>query len=132
MSRLTSDDWSRLKADLAAKRVRVVALDLPTSWVMATASVDDFQSRMFEAINAMMLDVLAAVARKDYEDRRRRQAQGIARAKAEAKYPGRQEDVERNKALVRMLQSGQSWSSIVAATGCSRSTLSRLRKRVDA
>jgi len=31
---------------------------------------------MFGAVNAMMLDVLAAVARKDYEDRRRRVAQG--------------------------------------------------------
>ena len=27
---------------------------------------------MFAALNAMMLDMLAAVARKDYEDRRRR------------------------------------------------------------
>jgi len=38
---------------------------------------------MFDAINGMMLDVLAAVARKDYEDRRRRQAQGQAKARAE-------------------------------------------------
>jgi hypothetical protein len=37
------------------------------------------------AVNAMMLDMLAAVARKDYEDRRRRQAQGQAKAKAEGK-----------------------------------------------
>jgi len=36
----------------------------------------------------MMLDVLAAVARKDYEDRRRRQAQGQTRAKAEGRYRG--------------------------------------------
>jgi len=34
----------------------------------------------------MMLDMLAAIARKDYEDRRNRQMQGIARAKAEGKY----------------------------------------------
>jgi DNA invertase Pin-like site-specific DNA recombinase len=33
---------------------------------------DEFTSRMFDAINGMMLDMLAAVARKDYEDRRRR------------------------------------------------------------
>jgi DNA invertase Pin-like site-specific DNA recombinase len=39
---------------------------------------------MFSAINAMLLDMLAAVARKDYEDRRRRQAQGIEKAKANA------------------------------------------------
>ncbi len=30
----------------------------------------------------MMLDMLAAVARKDYEDRRRRQREGIEKAKA--------------------------------------------------
>lgn len=35
---------------------------------MATTSTDDFTSRMFEAINGMLLDMLAAVARKDYDD----------------------------------------------------------------
>ncbi len=39
---------------------------------------------MFEAVNGMMLDVLAAVARKDYEDRRRRQEQGQAKARLKA------------------------------------------------
>src|SRR5262245_35208447 len=49
---------------------------LPTSWMM-TKSDDAFTARMFEALNAMMLDMLAAIARKDYDDRRRRQMQGI-------------------------------------------------------
>jgi hypothetical protein len=54
--------------------IHVGTLDLPTSWAMATTGkVDDFTARMFEAINGMLLDMLAAVARKDYEDRRRRQ-----------------------------------------------------------
>jgi DNA invertase Pin-like site-specific DNA recombinase len=52
---------------------------------------------MFEAINGMLLDMLAAVARKDYVDRRRRQAQGQAKAKAEGRYKGRPEDVERQQ-----------------------------------
>lgn len=60
LSRLTADDWEKLKAEMAARRVRVVALDLPTSWAMATAKPDDFQARLFDAINAMLLDVLAA------------------------------------------------------------------------
>ena len=60
-----------------AKQIRVVALDLPTSWLLA-AQADNFTGRMFGAINAMMLDVLAAVARKDYDDRRRRQGCAIA------------------------------------------------------
>jgi DNA invertase Pin-like site-specific DNA recombinase len=130
LSRLNSDDWERLKHEIKSRRVKVVALDLPTSWDMATAKPDDLQSRMLDAINAMMLDMLAAIARKDYEDRRRRQAQGIAKAKADGAYKGRPEDTERNLAIIKMLKAGQTWSSIIAATGCSRSTLSRLAKRV--
>src|ERR1700675_4916671 len=96
--------------------MRVVALDLPTSWMMATNAGDEFTVRMFEAINGMLLDMLAAVARKDYVDRRRRQAQGQAKAKAEGLYKGRAEDVERNDGIGRMISAKQSWSSIQAAT----------------
>ena len=113
-------------------RVRVVALDLPTSWMMATDNPDDFTSRMFEAVNGMMLDVLTAVARKDYEDRRRRQAQGQARAKAEGRYKGRPEDVKRNSRIVQMLKAGMSWSAVQDATGCSRATVAKLAKRAAA
>lgn len=129
LSRLNAEDWSKLKAEIAAKRVRVVALDLPTSYQLASAG-DDFSSRMLDAINGMMLDMLAAIARKDYEDRRRRQAQGIATAKADGVYKGRPEDAQRNAEIVRMLREGKSWSSIIAATRCSRSTISRLLQRV--
>lgn len=130
LSRLTSTDWERLKAELTARRVRVVALDLPTSWMMATTSTDDFTSRMFEAINGMLLDMLAAVARKDYDDRRR-QAQGQAKAKAEGRYKGRPEDTERNEGIARMLAFGQSWSAIQKATGCSRATIAKVAKRQE-
>jgi hypothetical protein len=35
LSRLTTSDWQKLRAELDTKRVRVVALDLPTSWMLA-------------------------------------------------------------------------------------------------
>ena len=129
LSRLNSTDWERLKADLTARRVRVVALDLPTSWMMATKLSDEFTGRMFEAINGMLLDMLAAVARKDYDDRRRRQAQGQAKAKAEGRYKGRPEDTERNDGIARMIASGQTWGEIQRATGCSRATIAKIAKR---
>jgi hypothetical protein len=50
LSRLTSGDWEKLKEELTTRQFRVVALDLPTSWMMATASADEFSGRMFEAI----------------------------------------------------------------------------------
>jgi DNA invertase Pin-like site-specific DNA recombinase len=129
LSRLNAADWERLKDEIRQRRVKVIALDLPTSWSMATGGADEFTTRMQGAINGMMLDMIAAIARKDYDDRRRRQAQGIAKAKDEGRYRGRPEDSKRNAAIMGMLKGGQSWSSIVAATGASRSTLARLSKR---
>lgn len=130
LSRLTGSDWERLKTELASRKVRVVALDLATSWVMATGKVDDFSARMFDAINGMLLDMLAAIARKDYEDRRRRQAQGQARAKAAGRLRGRPEDGKRNAKIAAMLAGGASYSAVQAATGCSRATVAKVAKRV--
>src|SRR4029079_2184494 len=112
------------------REVKVVALDLPTSHMMLKTE-DAFTGRMFDALNGMLLDMLAAIARKDYDDRRRRQAQGIAKAKAEGRMKGRPEDAGRNEAIMDMLRKGQSWNTIVKATGASRSTLSRLAKRLQ-
>ena len=129
LSRLNADDWSKLKTELQSRRVRVVALDLPTSWMMTTAT-DDITGRMMDALNSMMLDMLAAIARKDYEDRRRRQAQGIEKLKAVGGYPGRKPDDQRNAGIMQMLRRGDSWNTIIAATKCSRSTLSRLSRQI--
>ncbi len=130
LSRLTENDWAKLKAEMHAREVRVVALDLPTSWTMADAKADQFTRRMFAAINAMMLDMLAAVARKDYEDRRRRQNEGIAKAKAGGAYRGRPEDSESLDRIAALLRAGMSWSSIMAAVGCARGTVAKVAKRI--
>jgi DNA invertase Pin-like site-specific DNA recombinase len=134
LSRLGAEDWMRLRTELQARQLRVVALDLPTSWMMVKTD-DAFTARMFDALNAMMLDMLAAIARKDYDDRRRRQMQGIAKAKTEGKYRGRPEDQKRNTAIMSMLRRGMPWNSIIeAASGSgkklSRATLSKLARRV--
>lgn len=130
LSRLSANDWDRLKHEIQSRHVRVVALDLPTSWSMISTDRDDIHTRMLDAINAMMLDMLAAIARKDYDTRRHRQKQGIAAAKAAGAYKGRREDAERNKAITAMLRSGTTWTTIQNATGCSSSTVHRLAKRL--
>ena len=126
LSRLTAPDWESLKASLRDTRVRVVALDLPTSWQLAGAGTDDLTTRMLDALNGMMLDMLAAIARKDYEDRRRRAAQGIIKAKLDGKYRGKPANAKRNADLLAMLARGMSWSEVCRNTGASRSTLSRI------
>lgn len=126
LSRLSTDDWEALKLKLNSKRIRVVALDLPTSWMGAEARHDDATQAMLDAVNRMLLDMLAVVARKDYTDRRRRQAQGIVKAQQAGLYRGRRADTERHAAIAEMLDNGMSWSTICTATGASRSTIKRV------
>src|SRR5437016_13820131 len=57
LSRLSAADWDDLKLKLAQKRIRVVALDLPTSWLAATAGKDEATQGILNAVNAMLLDV---------------------------------------------------------------------------
>lgn len=122
LSRLTGEDWNSLKKMIRHKDIRVMAVNVPTTWM--ASGIHDFDSRMFAAINDMLLDMLAAVARRDYEQRRERQRQGIARAKREGKYKGRQVNQSRYDAINRLLASGSSWSQVQNVLGCSRSTIS--------
>jgi DNA invertase Pin-like site-specific DNA recombinase len=124
LSRLNEADWAKLKQSLNQKHIKVVALDLPTSWMMT--STDETTARMFDAINNMMLDMLAAIARKDYVTRRQRAAQGVEKAKAAGKYKGRPEDTERNVLIQKHLKTGvSSWKEIMELVGCSRGTLAK-------
>jgi len=134
LSRLTAADWQKLTTEIERRNVRVVALDLPTSWDCLTGDTDpeSFQSRMCMAINKMLLDMLAAIARKDYTDRRRRQAEGIAKGQAAGRFKGRRPDAKRNALVADMLRKGMSWSQIQAATGCSRGTVGEAAKIVKA
>lgn len=125
LSRLSAKDWETLKEMLQAKRLRVVSLDLPTSWIGATAGIDETTAAILSAVNSMMLDMLAAIARKDYQDRRRRQAQGIAKAKEQGKFTGRKTDVERHALIVSMIDKGMSWTDVCKALRCSRATVKR-------
>lgn len=107
LSRLPGDEWQMLRTDIESKGLRIVALDLPTSHAaMKSTQGDDFTSRMLDAINRMMLDMMAAIARKDYELRRQRQAQGILKAQQEGRYKGRPKDTDKRRRIAELLAAG--------------------------
>ncbi|MFT5297736.1 MAG: DNA invertase Pin-like site-specific DNA recombinase, partial [Colwellia sp.] len=106
-----------------------VSLDLPTSHQFAVVN-DEFTGRMLSAINDLMLDMLAAIARKDYEDRRRRQKEGILKARSEGRYRGRPIDIELQQKVEGMLSDKKSYDYIQHILGCSRSTISKVSKRL--
>lgn len=127
LSRLNGDDWERLSNLIKSKGIKVVALDLPTSH-MLIQNGDEFTYRMMEALNGMMLDMLAAIARKDYTERKRRQAQGIIKAQSEGKFRGRQADTEMHQRILKLRAAGLSYSDIHKMTGVARTTISRIMK----
>ncbi len=129
IGRLNAKDWETLKFIISGKRIRIVSIDLPTSHKLLDTS-DEFTQRMLSAFNAMMLDMLAAIARKDFTDRRRRQAQGVQKAKLQGKYKGRPENVELHLKIKGLLKDGKSYSYIQSLIGCSRHTISKVNKRM--
>ena len=64
--------------------------------------------------------MLAAVARKDDEDRRRRQMEGIKKAQVEGKFVGRKPDLKKRESIASLLAAGHSYSSIQKLLGSSR------------
>lgn len=128
LARLTDADWKRLRSLIADKGLVVVALDLPTSHSALTASqLDDFTKRMLQAVNDMLLDMLAAVARKDYDDRRRRQAEGVQKAKAEGAYKGRKQDAVLRSKIAELLSEGKSVRKVASLLECSTTTVQRVK-----
>lgn len=128
LSRLTSADWQQLRQLIKTKEVMVVALDLPTSHqFLGQMQTDAFTGRMLAAINDMLLDMLAAIARKDYEDRQRRQEQGIQKAKAQGVYKGRSIDRELHQRICSCLDKGMSLRKTAETVGCALSTVQRAK-----
>ncbi|WP_335943731.1 recombinase family protein [Pseudomonas sp. G166] len=131
LSRLTDADWQKLRGIIKDKEVRVVSLDLPTShqfMAQGRGALDTFTSRMLGAINDMLLDMLAAVARKDYEDRRRRQMDGIKKAKEQGAYKGRGVDQDKRQRILECLGKGMGIRETARATGVSTATVQRAMK----
>jgi len=121
LARLRHDDWETLKRLLAEKKLAVVSKELPTSYIaFQRGRSTDFTDAILRSVNSMLLDMLAAVARKDYEDRRRRQQQGIAKAKVEGKFAGRQPDHGKRKIVASLLKQGESYTEIQRTAKCSR------------
>ncbi|WP_276866500.1 recombinase family protein [Enterobacter oligotrophicus] len=125
LSRLNAEDWEALKAQIDSKGLRVVALDLPTSYEVLKYQ-GEFMQSMMKAINGMMLEMLAAIARKDYTDRRRRQAEGISKAKAGGAYKGRPVNDKLHEQIRAWHEAGKTKSEIHRLTGAARTTINKV------
>lgn len=67
------------------------------------------------------------IARRDYEQRRERQAQGIARAKQQGKYIGRPKNIKLYNQIIKLLNAGSTWAEVKETLGCSSRTIAKAK-----
>ncbi|MFT0179955.1 recombinase family protein [Pseudomonas benzopyrenica] len=68
LSRHERGDWKRLRAQIDNAGLRIVAANLPITWTALKPNEDNaMMAWMQSAMINMLLDVMAAFARKDYE-----------------------------------------------------------------
>lgn len=124
---LLFEELQQLRAKIDSKGLRNVLLDLPTSHQgMQDIKGEEFTGRMLGAINSMLLEMMAAIARKDYEQCRECKAQGIKKVKTEGKYQGRPIDTDLHKRAKKLLDAGLGISATARHAHCSTTTVLRI------
>ncbi|EMK1731228.1 recombinase family protein [Salmonella enterica] len=115
LSRLAEPEWKQLRGMIESKGVRLIVMDIPTTY--AQMSTDETVGGIMRAINGMLLDMFAVMARKDYTLRRERQKQGIARAKGEGKYKGKAADMKKIDMLAALVAGGMTVAKAAPKVG---------------
>lgn len=84
--RLGRDKQASLKElrELQEKEVKVVFLDIPTSWILATGNVDN--KPIMEMINNILIEVYSTIAQQEIERKETRQREGIEAMKARGEW----------------------------------------------
>jgi DNA invertase Pin-like site-specific DNA recombinase len=88
--------------------------------------VEDWH-KLKAAIDSKGLEMMAAIPRRDYEQRRDRQAQGIEKAKAAGKYQGRPVDADLHKRVKELLRAGLGIRATARHASCSTTTVLRIK-----
>lgn len=88
----------------------------------------EMASIVLESMQAMLLKITLQMARDDYETRRQRQAQGIAKAKEKGVYRGRPKDNVKRDNIRNCLSKGMGVRETAKLLGVSPATVSNVKK----
>lgn len=125
LTRLPADQYEALKARIHEHGLKVVAVDLPTSHGALKADADD---RIVQLINGLMMDIAAHYAHEDYTKRRKRQAEGISKAKEQGKYQGRPANIVlRDKISTYLGKGGYTYAEIAKLCDCSLGMVAKVK-----
>lgn len=81
---------------------------------------------VLQSVQDMLLKIALQMAHDDYADRRERQRQGIAIAKAEGRSGGRKGDLAKHARIIALRDGGKSITQTADLAECDRSTVKRV------
>jgi len=129
LSRLSQEDWTKLKRQIEDRCLRLVVVDLPTSHEVIK---DGITGAILHVINGMLIDLMATMARLDQEKRVERIQQGLEKkrqAEPEWKPSGRTKDEAlRTKVKAYLAKGGLTKDDIAKLCGCGVATVYRIAK----
>ena len=125
ISRLPLAEAERLVNSIKAKGAKLAVPGVVDLSELA-ADAQGVTRIVLESVQEMLLRLALQIARDDYLDRRERQRQGIAIAKASGKYAGRRADSTLHHRIITLRTAGHSINSTAELAGCSRSQVKRV------
>ncbi|MFH7767709.1 recombinase family protein [Acinetobacter sp. BSP-28] len=124
LSRLEQADFEVLKQQIKSKGLRLVVADLPTTHVVNSGMTGE----ILNVINAMLIDLLATMAKLDNDKRRERIKQGLERSGY--KPTGKKANTAKHERIKQLLAAGNMTKEEIAkAVGCGIATVYRVTKQ---
>ena len=129
--KLNNNGWEELTYLIRAKKVRMVVIDIPTTWqqMVSVSRLGDMADILNKvSLTSFMIEVLASRSKSSTTKIKQAQADGIKKAKQQGKYEGRKPDVRQYKAILKLLDGGKTYKEIEKALQCSSRTVSMAKK----
>jgi len=125
LSRLEQADFEILKQQIKSKGLRLVVADLPTTHVVNSGITGE----ILNVINAMLIDLLATMAKLDNDKRRERIKQGLERSGY--KPTGKKANTAKHERIKHLLSvGGMTKEEIAKAVDCGIATVYRVAKEL--
>ncbi|MCQ8849809.1 recombinase family protein [Alteromonas stellipolaris] len=126
LSRLSQEDFDTLKLRLSEKRLKLVVMDLPTTYEHFSEGIT---GSIMAVINNMLIDLMATMARLDQEKRVERIKQGMEKAKAQGKrVGGRAKNQELRANIKKYLAKGMTAEEVAKLVDCGVATVYRVKR----
>lgn len=123
LSRLEQADFEILKQQIKSKGLRLVVADLPTTHVVNSGMTGE----ILNVINAMLIDLLATMAKLDNDKRRERIKQGLERSGYKPK--GKKANTVKHDRIKQLLTAeNMTKEEIAKAVDCGVATVYRVAK----